>query len=165
MGQESRKKKNLCKSLYQTGAAVAMAALLFHPFVPAEAWATDTIPEKIDINIQATCPDIADIKADKKKVVAFNHILHAEKYLIGKSAYSQNPYTDEFTCAACHLGSQAANDIIATDKCDRQATAISAAGGGKKYKKLMHGMCIDCHKKMKKAQEATGPTSCKACHS
>lgn len=164
MGKEPRKKKIFFKALFQTGAAVALATLIFHPSMTNEAWAADEIPEKVDINIQSTCPDIADIKADKKKVTAFTHTLHAEKYLLGKSAYSSNPYTDEFTCAACHVGTQATSDIIGTDTCDRLTTAITAAGGGKDYKKQMHGMCRDCHKKMKKATEATGPTKCKECH-
>ncbi len=163
MGKETQKKKTFFRSLYQTGAAAALAVLLTQPIATNAAWAGE-IPEKIDINIQATCPDIAGIKADKKKVTAFTHALHAEKYLKGKSAYSSTPYTDEFTCAACHVGAKAAPDITGTDKCDRQTTVISGAGGGKDYKKQMHGMCIDCHKKMKKATETTGPTKCKACH-
>ncbi|MCB2180892.1 MAG: cytochrome c family protein [Desulfobulbaceae bacterium] len=118
------------------------------------------IPENVDINIQATCPDLAGLSADKKEVKNFSHKLHVEKYLLGESAYHSTPYTDDFTCAACHLTAKSQEEILGSAPCDRLSATIDA----RNYKKQMHSMCLDCHKGMKKAKEATGPTSCKECH-
>ena len=38
------------------------------------------------------------------------------------------------------------------------------AEGELKKKQIMNKKCLACHRKMKKAGEPTGPTSCKKCH-
>ena len=38
------------------------------------------------------------------------------------------------------------------------------AEGTLKKKQVMNKKCLACHRKMKKAGEASGPTSCKKCH-
>lgn len=123
-----------------------------------------TMPEKIEVNIQAACPQIADLEQDKKKVNDFNHKLHAEKYLIGKEVYSTNPYSDSFTCSACHLGSPNEQSIIGGDKCERLSSVIEKSGGAKKYKQTMHAICQDCHKKAQNAGDKSGPVKCSECH-
>ena len=70
-------------------------------------------------------------------------------------------YSNEFTCAACHIGVTTTEEVQSEAASQRQAEAVEQAGGVKKY---MHGICLDCHKSMKKAKIATGPTSCKGCH-
>ena len=37
-------------------------------------------------------------------------------------------------------------------------------GGPKKLKNYFHGICLSCHKSMKKAKIATGPTKFNHCH-
>ncbi len=123
-----------------------------------------TIPEKIEVNIQASCPQIAGIEEDKKKVNEFNHKLHAEKYLIGKEVYSTYPYSDSFTCTACHPGSVNEQSIIEGDKCERLSAVIEKNGGAKKYKSMMHAICQECHKKAQKAGQQSGPVKCLECH-
>lgn len=144
------------------GAALTLTAfMLFQaPLLAADQANT---PETIDINIQATCPELPDIAKDKKEVKNFKHAAHAE-YLKGNQQFSAHPYTDDFTCAACHLGAGNQAAIVSQPACDRLGNTINANGGGKNYKKFIHGICVSCHKQMKKAKKATGPTSCKKCH-
>lgn len=150
------------------GSAWAVAILLTLPADPAaagEANPAGQMPEKITINVQASCPQIADLDPDKKQVKEFSHKLHAEKYLLGKSAFAAHPYTDAFTCAACHAGAQSSEAITGADKCQRLTEAIKAGGGPKKYKETMHAICQNCHKNMQKAGEKKpGPTKCNECH-
>lgn len=150
------------KKLFTFFCSTAAAATFF--MMLPQGLLAEELPEKMDINVQASCADIPGLAADKKKVSGFSHKLHAEKYLIGKSSFHTTPYTDDFTCVACHAGAQSKDELTQADSCARISAAIEAGGGAKNYKKQMHSMCIDCHKGMKKAKETTGPTSCKACH-
>ncbi len=129
-------------------------------------WAADQekIPETVDINIQAVCPDLPGLARDKKEVKGFSHAAHAGKYLQGNQEFSDRPYTDTFTCTACHPGAASKSAITSQQPCERLAHALDANGGGKNYKKFIHGTCLTCHKKMKKAKKKSGPTSCKQCH-
>lgn len=155
-------KTNLFRLILPVAGAAAFFLALPNALLADEV--KQGIPEKIEINIQAVCPEIQGLDADKKKVSNFSHALHAEKYLLGKSSYHAIPYTDDFTCAACHNGATKTEEILEAERCGRVGAAIEADGGGKDYKKQMHSMCIDCHKGMNKAGETTGPTKCNDCH-
>ena len=122
------------------------------------------VPDKVDINLQAICPDIPDMPLDKKNMTGFSHRDHAQKYLLGNSEFAARGYKDEFTCSACHPGLAKAKGVPREKVCDRLSKAIEAGGGLKNYKKYMHNICITCHKNMKAAEKTTGPTSCKECH-
>lgn len=136
--------------------------------LPSAAAASETsirVPEQITINIQESCAPLREeVGKDNKEVRSFSHALHATRYLKGKNAYATSPFTDDFTCAACHLGAGSAEEIGKQEKCERLTTMITANGGGKQYKKLMHGICIDCHKNAAKAGEQAGPSACSSCH-
>ena len=114
------------------------------------------IPETVGINLQKDCPE-ASFGKDKKKVPGFSHRAHAEDYLPGKEAFSENPFTDEFTCSACHKGARTAEEAGKGDICK----AARDAGGAMAW---FHKTCKGCHKRMKKAGEKTGPVGCKGCH-
>lgn len=121
----------------------------------------ENIPESVDINLQASNPPIGMTSQNSKTVPGFSHAKHATTILPGNSGHAGRPYDDQFTCTACHPGVKSADDILSQASKERQAEAVDGAGGVKKY---MHGLCLDCHKSMKKAELATGPTSCKGCH-
>lgn len=72
--------------------------------------------------------------------VAFNHHLH------------QNLIQD---CTTCH------KDF----KQEKGALEAAKAAGILKKKQVMNKTCIACHRAKKKAGEASGPVSCKDCHS
>ncbi|OKY74245.1 MAG: hypothetical protein BM485_14580 [Desulfobulbaceae bacterium DB1] len=158
--QQSHPKKISAKLFCLTGAA---AIFLMAP-VSLLAGETPSLQEKVNINIQQACPSIAGLAADNKEVKEFTHALHAEKYLKGKSGFSAIPYTDDFTCAACHQGAKTAEEISGADKCERLTASIGAGGGAAEYKKQMHAVCMDCHKNMAKAGEKSGPSKCNECH-
>jgi hypothetical protein len=147
--------------------AVAAAVLLTLPagLSAGEQKQAAGMAEKVTINIQASCPQIAGLDPDKKEMKEFSHKLHAEKYLLGRSAFAANPYSDEFTCVACHAGAKSKEELLAADKCERLTAAVEAGGGPKNYKQTMHAICQECHKKLEKAGEkAAGPTKCAECH-
>lgn len=166
MNKNPAHKKYTLRTMIGSACAVAMLLSLPANLAAGEENPTGQMPEKITINVQASCPQIADLEPDKKEVKEFSHKLHAEKYLIGKSAFAAHPYTDEFTCAACHAGDQSSEAITGADKCERLTAAIQAGGGPKKYKQIMHVICQDCHKNMEKAGESKSgqTTKCKECH-
>jgi hypothetical protein len=161
MSKDSGRKKFSLRTVLGSACAAAMLFAL-----PAQLMAGEgQIPEKISINVQTDCPQIAGLDQDKKEVKEFSHKLHAEKYLLGQSAYAAHPYTDAFTCAACHVGAQSPEMISKADKCARLTAAIDQEGGPQKYKEMMHAICQNCHKNMKKAGESkSGPTKCNECH-
>ena len=116
------------------------------------------MPETLTLNLQERCPDVGKAGKDAKKVVNFSHKRHAAEYLPGNAAYSATPYTDAFTCVACHAGAEKPEAIQAGAACGR------VEAGTPDVKKTYHGLCLDCHKNMAKAGKKTGPESCKECH-
>ena len=102
----------------------------------------DNGPADITIN--------ADSESAKPKPAQFPHAKHQEKN----------------DCAACHHiddgGKQAPlAEGGAVAKCDSCHNADFANEKLRKWKDIGHGLCKDCHKKMK----ADGaPTKCTACH-
>jgi len=144
--------------------SIALGAVLFSPPTGGTAQARD-IPPTININTQLNLPGIAGLPKDKKHVNSFSHQKHAETYLKGKAKFSSNPYTDEFTCAACHPGSTSREDLLSASPSTRLGEALNKQGGPKKLKKYFHGICRSCHKKLHKAGLKSGPTNnCKDCH-
>ena len=162
MKQTKNKKSSLARFVKPLALGGALLLLAQSPAI----FASDCpdIPDKVDINLQAICPDIPDMPLDKKNMTGFSHRDHAEKYLPGNSEFAARPYKDEFTCGACHPGIAKAKGMSKEKVCDRLSKAIENGGGLKNYKKFMHNTCITCHKNMKAAEKATGPTSCKKCH-
>jgi hypothetical protein len=158
-----RRQKEIGRLLGTAAAALLLA--LPAATLAGEAKPGGAVPEKITINIQASCPQIADLDEDKKEVKDFSHRLHAEKYLSGRGSFAASPFSDEFTCVACHAGAKSKQDLMAADRCERLSAAVAAGGGPKNYKQTMHGICQECHKRMQKAGEkAAGPTKCADCH-
>lgn len=119
------------------------------------------IPENIDINLQVSNPVLSAANKDSKSAPSFSHAKHATTFLINNSAHTSMAYDDQFTCTACHPGVVNGGDIGTQAAKQKQAEEVMKAGGVKKY---MHTLCLDCHKSMKEAVLATGPTSCKGCH-
>ncbi len=146
--------KNRCpKSLLTAG--FLMAGL-------SSASLAAAMPDSVDINLQESYPALAETAKDTKSAPAFSHGKHAEIFLKNNSSHAGTPYTDQFTCVACHAGVSDAGEIGTETARQKQITAVQAAGSVKNY---MHGICLDCHRSMKKATATSGPTSCKACHS
>jgi hypothetical protein len=148
--------------LYQCG--IALGVVLIGSSPGGAAQTAKDIPATININTQANRAEIAGLPKDKKHVNSFSHKKHAEIYLKGKSAYSKNPYQDDFTCAACHPGSASRAEILAATPSARLGEALNKNGGPKKLKNYFHNICRACHKKLKKAKINSGPTNCKGCH-
>ncbi len=113
-------------------------------------------PEYVDINIQKSCPDLKGLKKDLKAVNHFSHKAHIEA--LKKEGKG-------FVCATCHHGAKTEADILKADRCKRIQQELDATGGPGKLKDHFHGICLKCHKKLKKEHKATGPTSCRGCHS
>jgi predicted CXXCH cytochrome family protein len=95
----------------------------------------------------------ADSKSEKPKPAQFTHAKHQER----------NP-----DCATCHHtedgGKQVPSAEVSTDgtaKCDSCHNADFANEKLRKWKDIGHGLCKNCHKKMK---EDGAPTKCGACH-
>jgi hypothetical protein len=162
MNKTKNTKNRLAKFVKPMALGGALMLLSQSPFVFASD--SQEVPDKVDINIQTICPDITDLPLDKKNMTGFSHRDHAEKYLPGNSEFAAHPYKDEFTCGACHSGIANEKEMSEGKVCDRLSKAIEEGGGGKNYKKYMHGICLTCHKNMKAAEKKTGPTSCKDCH-
>ena len=120
------------------------------------------IPETINLNIQANHASIAGLPKDKKKVNFFSHKKHAATHLLDNSEYLI-PYTNDFTCIACHQGASSPEEIINSQATIRLTTAL-AIKGPLKIKNYFHAICLQCHKSMEKAAKTTGPTKCKGCH-
>ncbi len=147
-------------------AALSAAGLLALGMGPGQVSANEAqVPESVDINIQAECPDMPGIGKDKKAVYGFSHKAHVEKFLPGNSKYSPRPYSDEFVCAGCHAGFKDEKELLASEPCKRLEAAIEEKDGKRDVKNYFHSQCLACHKAMKKDKVATGPTSCKGCHS
>ena len=128
------------------------------------ASAAYAIPEKITINSQANQAAIASLPKDSKDVKDFSHLKHTEIYLKGQAEFSSVPFTDDFTCSACHLGAASSDQINNIPAAERLSQSLDQAGGPQNLKKYYHDICLNCHKAMKKAQKTTGPSSCKGCH-
>lgn len=154
--------------VFMTGASIAAICGAIVLTVPrgvlAEAGADRQIPETLAINLQKQCPDIKGLPADKKSVKAFTHAKHAAEYLKGKEKFSKVPYTDGFTCAACHAGARTPDEITPETVCDAMSAELEKTGGARKMANHFHNTCKACHSAMKKAGEKTGPVSCKGCH-
>ncbi len=146
--------KKFPKTLAIIGACLG-AALLSQTVLANSECKTDKIPEYVDINVQAACPDMEGLKKDKKKVLHFSHKAHID--MMSKSG-------EKFVCATCHKTATSEKDIFETDKCERLKKELDKDGGAGKLKNHFHGMCVKCHKTLKKAGKQTGPTSCKGCH-
>ncbi len=125
---------------------------------------TGQVPELVDINTQAMCPSLEGLPKDVRSVKGFSHEAHAEKYLKGNGEFSLNKYDDSFTCSACHTKAKVREDLEGKDPCEILKAELSADGNKLKPKDFFHKSCLKCHKNMKKAGKATGPTSCKGCH-
>ena len=120
--------------------------------------------ESINLNIQANHAGIKGLPKDKKSVNNFTHQKHANEYLKGISKHASKPFTDDFTCKACHQGSANRDELMKSIPQERLLEALNSKGGPKKVKNYFHGICLDCHKSMKKAELVTGPTKCNDCH-
>ncbi len=155
-----RKITRCSKSLFL---GLALGTFLISPPTGNKAFAKE-IPKTININTQVNRADIAGLPKDRKHVNSFSHQKHAAIYLQDKAKYSTNPYKDDFTCAACHPDTKSPADILEIAPGKRLAAALNKNGGPKKLKNYFHGICRSCHKKLKKAGLASGPTNCKGCH-
>ena len=142
---------------------LALAAIFLTPQT-GNTTQIKTIPEVLNLNTQVNYADIAGLPKDKKHVNAFNHKKHAELYLKGKAKFSSNPYVDNFTCAACHPGAANQKEILTSSPSAELKAALNKNGGPGQIKNYFHNICRSCHKKMKKAGMASGPTNCKGCH-
>ncbi len=112
----------------------------------------ETIPDKVDINLQQSNPPLAATWKDSKSVPGFNHKAHI-------TMLKENG--EQSVCLACHKEVNHPDEIMADERKVKQQEAVATAGSVKKY---MHGQCLACHKILKKQGEKTGPISCKGCH-
>ena len=118
--------------------------------------------------------DKKEIKIDHldgdKGAAAFHHEKHATTYkkedgkLISCQDCHHNAKTEEEakTCTECHVAEgQAQKEFNG-----KMAPVLGKKVDGK-YKTsdiLMHGLCLECHKKVKVDSEGKKITSCKQCH-
>ena len=142
---------------------LALGAIFLAPQA-ANAGQINSMPKILNLNAQANYTDIAGLPKDKKHVNSFRHQKHAEVYLKGMAKFSQNPYQDAFTCAACHPGASSRQELLSTPPGAELSAALNKKGGPGQLRNYFHNICRNCHKKMKKAGLATGPTNCKGCH-
>ncbi len=156
-----RASKQIKKSVMSC--AIALASLAILTGATGSIAETTALPDPVTINTQSLITELEGMPKDKKSVNSFTHAKHATTYLIGNSKYTK-PYSDDFTCLACHPGTTSPEQIAATPPAARLTAALEINGGPKKLKKYFHGICLTCHKAMKKENKATGPTSCKGCH-
>ncbi|NDY42958.1 cytochrome c3 family protein [Dissulfurirhabdus thermomarina] len=138
-----------------------IAAALILAVAPAPAAEP---PETLTLDLQAMCPDIPGLPANKKAVTDFSHRRHAEVYLPGNQAASGLAYRDDFTCAACHPGAASKAELLGADPCRRVEERLRGAGGPARFAAGYHKTCKGCHKAMKAAGKAAGPTKCAGCH-
>ena len=144
---------------------LGITSIMFCFAIPnASADAKTGIPETINLNIQANHAEIAGLPKDKKAVNNFTHQKHATEYLKGNSKYATQLFSDDFTCAACHLDAKKPADLTDSIAQERVVAALATTGGPKNLKKYFHGICLNCHKSMAKSKIATGPTKCNGCH-
>ncbi len=122
------------------------------------------IPETVDINVQKSHPERADLPADTKAVKGFSHRRHAEEYLPGRAGLGPFPYNEGFTCAACHHTARTPEEAGSCWSCKDVDRMLEAVGGPRRFKGIYHGTCRACHRAMEKAGEASGPTRCRGCH-
>ena len=95
----------------------------------------------------------ADSKSEKPKPAQFPHAAHQERMDCGTCHHYQDDAGARVPCVDDSL------DKIA--KCDTCHNAEFANEKLRKWKDIGHGLCKDCHKKMK---EDGAPTKCSACH-
>ncbi|MBU0682192.1 MAG: cytochrome c family protein [Proteobacteria bacterium] len=119
------------------------------------------IPEKVDINLQASNPALSETYKDSKSVPGFSHAKHATILLKENSAHVGRIYDNQSSCTACHAGVESGEDIQSEATKQKQRAGVNDAGGVKNY---MHALCLECHKSLKKEGLTTGPTSCSGCH-
>ena len=157
-------KKNL--TIYKLLSCIGITSLILGAAaINVFANENKSMPETINLNIQTNHAEISGLPEDKKSVNNFTHRKHAEEYLPGNSAYAENTFEDSFTCAACHAGTANAEEITGVIAQERLLASLNKSGGPKKLKNYFHGICLNCHKSMKKANMHTGPTKCNDCHS
>ncbi len=123
--------------------------------VKDQALSKTKVPEFVDINTQASCPDMKGLKKDIKHVNHFTHAAHIE--MLKKEG-------KDFVCATCHKGVKSEEELLKEDKCQRMEMELKETGGPAKLKNYFHSTCLKCHKELKKQGKDTGPVSCKGCH-
>jgi len=94
------------------------------------------------------------MNADGTKPVMFPHAKHQEKNECGVCHHYQDDAGARVACADDTLGKIA--------KCDTCHNADFANEKLRTWKDIGHGLCKDCHTKMK---DAGAPTKCNDCHS
>lgn len=121
---------------------LACAALLAAFVLPSLLSATPAAPADMVISV----PDGATAT---KAPVAFSHTTgHAN-----------------IECATCHHKWDGAGDIVACSSChNNMDDKKSDDSFYNAYHANTEASCVGCHKALKKAGEATGPTSCNDCH-
>jgi hypothetical protein len=123
-------------------------------FIVSSALASD-VPETITMH--------SKIYTKAKKIhPAFTHKKHAADYKLG--------------CTECHHeykdGKNVWKEGQAVKKCEACHTDPNKPKGKELTKEqkiashywAIHENCVGCHKELKKAKKATGPTSCTKCH-
>jgi hypothetical protein len=83
--------------------------------------------------------------ADKYQGVQFAHKKHADAYK---------------DCKTCHHTWKEGENVKKCGECHKKETKDSAV----KLEKAFHDNCRGCHRTLKKAGKATGPTVCTKCH-
>jgi len=99
-------------------------------------------------------PESIELNAGGKKVAVFPHKAHQEKNACGTCHHYQDDAGARVACGDDSL------DKI--KKCDTCHNADFANEKLRTWKDIGHGLCKDCHTKMK---EEGAPTKCGACHS
>jgi hypothetical protein len=79
---------------------------------------------------------------DKYQGVQFAHKKHADAFK---------------DCKTCHHTWKEGENVKKCVECHTKDSKVDA-------KKAFHGSCRGCHREMKKAGKATGPTPCTKCH-
>jgi tRNA(Ile2) C34 agmatinyltransferase TiaS len=96
--------------------------------------------------------------ASKTKLAFFPHAIHQ----------------GNFECATCHHGKGDDGKQVSytegqeIEKCESCHNKDAVASGMPKeletFKKAAHGLCKECHKKLKAEGKKAGPTKCNGCH-
>jgi hypothetical protein len=81
-------------------------------------------------------------KSDRYKGIEFAHKKHADAVK---------------DCVKCHHTTKAGAKVQKCVDCHSKLTKVTAY-------KAFHNSCKNCHRDMKKAGKATGPTACTKCH-
>ena len=107
----------------------------------------------ISVSLADNGPEVIVLNPDGKKPATFPHHKHQEKNACGTCHHYQDDAGARVACTD--------DTLTKIKKCDTCHNADFKNAKLTKWKDIGHGLCKDCHTKMK---DAGAPTKCNDCH-